>query len=157
MSQQGPPTEMLWTARAAQPVQTRRQQELAQQPVPPNVAWQLEQVEVRHPEELWRLHQSQMRDQLGRQELIERMVLFSLWLDQRAREVCSFEEYWGAAGIDPQIAPGGVGWDGWGGSRGRWVGGVRGWRVVGRVRVVCLGVWAVVGLGVGREQGRGAL
>ena len=52
---------------------------------------------------------------------------------------------------------GGVGWDGWGGSRGRWVGGVRGWRVVGRVRVVCLGVWAVVGLGVGREQGRGAL
>ena len=42
---------------------------------------------------------------LGRQELIERMVLFPLWLDQRAREVCSFEEYRGAAGIDPQIAP----------------------------------------------------
>ena len=115
MSQQGPPTEMLWTARAAQPVQTRRQQELAQQPVPPNVTWQLEQVEVRHPEELWRLHQSQMRDQLGRQELIERMVLFSLWLDQRAREVCSFEEYWGGRRDRSPDCPGwgGLGWVGW--------------------------------------------
>ena len=122
---------MLWTARAAQPVQTRRQQELAQQPVPPNVTWQLEQVEVRHPEELWRLHQSQMRDQLGRQELIERMVLFSCgWTSVPGRCVHS-RSTGGPPGSIPRLPR--VGWAGMGGvgagEGGLVVLGVGGWSV----------------------------